>query len=310
MIYAKKVKHSINPLTGVGPATFLLEYPLEIHAELMTHRVFSRNAASGRAIPILSVIGQAKNNTVMPIWTQNESGMQGNRVTDITTINAANSILADLLDATVNAVEALQELGIHKQNVNRYLNAFTHIRVIVTSVEWLNWFDLRYDEAAKPEIYELAKAMAAEFYMVPPTVLAEGDWHTPFAPQGLSVTDRKIISTSMCAQVSYRKEDATLEKALILHDRLIHGGKLHASPFEHVCRVLGPNETPKGNLPGFFQYRTEIENKLYAEKIHEPEEPTAVSGGMAGARHLRSRPETEQHLGNVPDQKCPGYYTK
>jgi len=32
--------------------TFELEYPRFIHAELLTHRQFSRNSASSRAIPV------------------------------------------------------------------------------------------------------------------------------------------------------------------------------------------------------------------------------------------------------------------
>lgn len=57
--------------------TFELEYPRYIHAEVMTHRVFSRNAASSRAIPIAKMIEQVRENTVLPTWTQNEAGMQG-----------------------------------------------------------------------------------------------------------------------------------------------------------------------------------------------------------------------------------------
>jgi hypothetical protein len=59
--------------------TFQLVYPRFIHAEVMTHRVFSRNASSSRAIPtkrMLAAIAAAE--PAKPVdWRMNESGMQG-----------------------------------------------------------------------------------------------------------------------------------------------------------------------------------------------------------------------------------------
>ena len=42
--------------------TFELTYPRYIHSEFMTHRVFSRNASSSRAIPVKRMIEQVRNN--------------------------------------------------------------------------------------------------------------------------------------------------------------------------------------------------------------------------------------------------------
>lgn len=284
MIKALKILHSKCTLTGKEVSTFLLEYPLEIHAELLTHRDFGRNAASGRAIPTITVIEQCLNNTVIPLWTKNQSGMSGDRITDISTLNNLNQQVEKLLHKTIKVVNKMVELGAHKQNANRYLNAFTHIRVIVTSEEWDNWFNLRYDEEhAKPEIFELAKAMAAEFHTKPPTPLEPGDWHTPFADPSLPVEDRKKQSASLNAQVSFRKDDPSLEKADVVFSRLVLGNKLHASPFEHVCRILEPGEKPKGNLPSFHQYRTDIENEYYAD-VPKQEKFAPVNGSVVGSR--------------------------
>ena len=49
-IKAEIVADSINP-TGDGLTTYLLTFPKFILAELNTHRVFSKNSASSRAIP-------------------------------------------------------------------------------------------------------------------------------------------------------------------------------------------------------------------------------------------------------------------
>jgi thymidylate synthase ThyX len=48
-ITAKIIAHSITE-DGKEIITWELEYPRFIHAEFMTHRLFSRNAASSRAI--------------------------------------------------------------------------------------------------------------------------------------------------------------------------------------------------------------------------------------------------------------------
>src|SRR5208282_2522665 len=57
--------------------TIQLRYPRFIHAELMTHRVFSRNASSSRAIPVERLIEDIKRDTAMPIhWGKNQKGMQ------------------------------------------------------------------------------------------------------------------------------------------------------------------------------------------------------------------------------------------
>jgi thymidylate synthase ThyX len=51
MIKAKVITDSISKHTGQRITTFELDYNRYIHGELMTHRVFSRNSSSSRAIP-------------------------------------------------------------------------------------------------------------------------------------------------------------------------------------------------------------------------------------------------------------------
>src|SRR5574343_569748 len=82
MITAKIIKDSISPV-GKRITTFELEYPRFVHSELMTHRVFSRNAASSRAIPIETMIKQVLENPAMPVWWgKNQAGMQAKEELD------------------------------------------------------------------------------------------------------------------------------------------------------------------------------------------------------------------------------------
>lgn len=72
----KIISDSISP-SGVRLTTFQLKYQRFVHSELMTHRVFSRNASSSRAIPISKMIEQVRNDPAIPVeWGKNQPGMQ------------------------------------------------------------------------------------------------------------------------------------------------------------------------------------------------------------------------------------------
>jgi len=58
-IEAKIIEDSVGPGTR-RLTTFQLTYPRFIHAEFMTHRQFSRNASSSRAIPVEKQIAMIK----------------------------------------------------------------------------------------------------------------------------------------------------------------------------------------------------------------------------------------------------------
>ena len=61
MISAKVILCSQSNEQGAPPIwTMQLRYPRFIHAEFMTHRVFSRNASSSRAIPVKKQLEDAK----------------------------------------------------------------------------------------------------------------------------------------------------------------------------------------------------------------------------------------------------------
>jgi thymidylate synthase ThyX len=59
MTTALIIEDSINR-AGVRLVTMQLRYPRFVHAEFMTHRVFSRNASSSRAIPVAKMIKQVR----------------------------------------------------------------------------------------------------------------------------------------------------------------------------------------------------------------------------------------------------------
>lgn len=140
--------------------TFELCYPRFFHSELMTHRTFGRNASSSRAIPVKKMIADIEANTAMPLfWGLNQSGMQADVEADAEKLDAAKAVWLYASKSAIRHAETLNELGMHKQIVNRILEPFMFIRVIVTATEYDNFFNLRAHKDAQPEFKALALLM-------------------------------------------------------------------------------------------------------------------------------------------------------
>lgn len=286
--------------TGKAITTYELEFHRFILPEFLTHRIFSRNAASSRAIPVAKMIENIRNNPSVPLyWGKNQAGMQANEQHDdevlpISLILAVQSIsdkthdeavaflrkslpngkftkeLAweSIMNAVILQAEEFAKAGYHKQIVNRLTEPFQMIKVVLTSTEFDNFFWLRAHGDAQPEIRMLAEAMWDAKQKSTPEILQAGEWHLPYVdtlrevvykedsaeegtlgelvyyigdlenPTFLSLEDAKKVSASMCAQVSYRKSDDSLEKALMIFDRLVESKPAHASPMEHQATPM------------------------------------------------------------------------
>lgn len=276
MITAKIVADSISK-HGKRMTTFELEYPRFIHSEFMTHRMLSRNAASSRAIPLNTMIKLVWNNPATPVhWGYNQSGMQAE--TQLSGFGLKTTKLIWNLSGKVMCGFAwiLGKLNVHKQIANRILEPWSHIKVVASATEWDNFFHLRRHKDAQPEIQELANKMWEVYSKNTPKFLKDGEWHLPymdgynilpddgipFEDTDISVSDAIKISASLCAQVSYRKSDFSIEKALKIYNRLVASEPVHASPFEHQATPAKTNIAISGNLRGWTQYRQTIPNNV------------------------------------------------
>ena len=101
--------------------TIECEYPRSIHAQLLTHNVFSKNSSSTRAVPLEAAITQLLANPAKVIWTANQSGMQGNVITDQLLLDKAEGIQLDAMNNAIESARLNAENGIHKQNAGRLL---------------------------------------------------------------------------------------------------------------------------------------------------------------------------------------------
>lgn len=248
-ISAKIIAHSINP-NKEEICTYELEYPRFIHSEFMTHRVFSRNAASSRAIPVWKMIKQVWFNMAFPIyWGKKQAGMQATK--EISTPLKWLCISIWWISGMVASFFALilMGLGLHKQVANRILEPWIHIKVVMTTTKIDNWEHLRLHKDAQPEIYLLAYLMRKARKDSTPVQLKWGDWHLPYAPKVSSFTlkEKLQISSSCCAQVSYRLLNSSLGACIRIYDKMVHADVLHASPFEHPTQA---NIEGSGNFTG------------------------------------------------------------
>lgn len=257
-IKAKIIADSVNP-AGDRLTTFELEYPRFIHSEFMTHRMFSRNAASSRAIPIWNTIKQVIFNPAMPThWGKHKKGMQADGE-----VNAVSKFLSNFIWRFTGIVVAmfagiLKLLGIHKQVANRMMEPWVLIKVLVSSTDYSNFFELRAHPDAQPEIQELAYTMKYLYENNTPQKLKIGEWHVPYSSDKndplLSLFERLIVSVSCSAQVSFRRNNTSIDTAKRIVNKLYCAKPFHASPFEHQAKAVKIGDT-KGNFKNFEQLR-------------------------------------------------------
>lgn len=299
-IAVKIIKDSVSP-DGVRLTTYQLTYPRFIHAELMTHRVFSRNASSSRAIPVLKALALILEDMALPIhWGANQPGMQANAELPAWKRFIAETLWRGAGYVAVGFAYALAKLGAHKQLVNRIVEPWSHISVVVTATNFANWDALRNHKDAQPEIRELARKMRAERDSSVPRRLMRGQWHVPYVSDtetrahlhdiepgsdaySYAWQELREISAARCARVSYlthdgftpdREKDAALFARLVIRE---NDDPIHASPTEHQATPdfkVWVDEDGKewsrsslhGNFTGWIQHRQLLKGQYH----HEP----------------------------------------
>lgn len=267
MIDARIILDSINPC-GNRLTTWILVYPRIILAEFNTHRAFSRNSASSRAIPIEKIIGRVKDHPFIPTyWGANQKGMQAAAEIPIELQSDAIEIWLKARDNAIESVRSLLKLNVHKQIVNRLLEPWMYIETLVTGTDFENYFCLRAHPDAQPEFQKLAYLMLEKYNESIPTPVAEGDWHIPFADkhcEGLTLEEKLKVAAARQARVSYANFEGEIDhqKDFDLHDKLFAAG--HFSPFESSAQACATPER-HGNFVGWKQYRKTLPNECRSD---------------------------------------------
>lgn len=232
--------------------------PRFVLSEFNTHRDFSRNSASSRAIPVLKNIEKVLAEPFVPEdMRMNKKGMQeGDSLAEEARI-AAKQAWMTLMHHSIEASKILAGLEVHKHWANRPLELFNGQTIIVTATRWANFYALRNHPDAAPEMRKVAQSMLAAMEASTPTVLEVGDWHLP-----LVTNDDRIdsimaagsgghaellvkLSVARCARVSALTHDGKRDPQadLDLYERLASRG--HMSPLEHAAKVATSAEIRK-----------------------------------------------------------------
>lgn len=332
-IKARVVADSISP-AGIRLVTFEVEFPRFILPQVLTHRLLSRNTASTRAVPTQKTIERVRENPTKPLhWGKNRPGMQAyeecnSRVVlgmfqesvagmfeqvnvSVTREQAWDYAAAVMCDVS----EELSNSGYHKQVAGRLIETFQSTKMVISATEFCNFFWLRRDKDAQPEIKELADRMWEAMEASEPQQLEYGEWHLPYVhtyrdeisgaldyvsshkivyenEDFLTLEQAQKVSVSCCAQVSYRRNDTSLEKAEKIYDMLVTSRPVHASALEHCA-------TPMKSLHG--KYWPYDENKRRQVEKDQPGVTHRDVNNMAWSNNLRG---WVQYRALVPENTC------
>ena len=313
MTYAKIIADSISP-EGVRLTTYEVRFHRFVLAEFNTHRVFSRNSASSRAIPVEKMLDRFRYDSAMPVaWPAEQKGMQGGTDLEGDDLDDAQSLVGEVHAATYRAV--MDYLGkhqkpqrLHKSVINRLLEWGQWHTAVVTSTSWENFFEQRCSPLAQPEIRVAAEMMREAYDASEPRKLTEGEWHLPYIePQdweAISVAAKSMespaldqemaamgtkISAARCARVSYLTQDGKrdIEQDLTLYERLVTAEPPHWSPLEHVATPWAANRQCEGiDFPATAG--------SWSSWIDVPVDHLPKVGNLLGWRSLRTEVEAQK----------------
>lgn len=271
---------------GVRNTTWKLEYWRAMHGEVMTHRVFSRNASSSRARPSKVVRHQILTNPAGPTeWLSNKSGMTGGEP-----LSPVKAMLCDFLWFQVGAKFnaglswSLEKLGAHKQYANRCMEPWEYIHVVVSATETDNFFMLRDHPDAQPEMQQIARGMKHSQEQNTPRKLSKGEWHLPFVTdeerEHMTTEELLVCSTARCARTTFADFDGSkpsYKRDLGTYQKLVGSSPMHMSPSEHPSQAVVGRWA---NMVNFRQHRWALEgnpvkdvdlSKLLPSRLPQPE---------------------------------------
>lgn len=297
MTYAKVIADSVSA-EGHRITTMEVRFHRFVLAEFNTHRAFSRNSASSRAIPLRKQLQRIREDMAEPLsWPAEQKGMQGGAEVD--RVESARETWRTAGNEAAVLAEYLGDIGVHKSVANRLLEPFMWHTVVVTSTEWQNFFDQRCSTLAQPEIRAAAELMREAYNASSMLYLKPDEWHTPYispediqavtatldlGPNMYQEAKRKIskISAARCARVSYLTQNGIRDilEDLNLFNRLVNADPPHWSPLEHVATPWPVNADPGYNL---YYYEGNVKHKAVGQRPR--------IGNLLGWRSLRTEHE-------------------
>lgn len=277
MAYECRVeKDSIAP-TGVRLTTWVLTLPRIMLAELNTYRMFSRNSASSRAIPVEKQIKRVLEDPFIPIyWGKNRKGMQAAQELSTEEIVVAKQRWLRGRDQAVETAQQLLAVGVHKQITNRVLEPYMWHTVIVSATDVQNYFNQRIHRDAQPEIRRAAEMMRDTMEASTPRLVNYCEWHMPLVTDEEREAEPDLpwlwISAGRCARVSYLTHDGRRapQEDIDLAKGLVENG--HLSPLEHVATPIGEYVMDGTDYEGNFRLWRQLRKTIPGEAVFQPKQ--------------------------------------
>lgn len=264
MYRAQILKDSVAP-NGVRLTTIEVEYPHAVHKDIMTHRAFSRNFQSFRAMPPEDVIAKIEEDPFIPeTFNSRVKGMHQGDELDKNTQEVLRLDWMTQIDSAIDIARNWLSHDVAKQQINFLLQDFTWIKGIITATEWDNFWGLRADvidpnAQPRPEVKIIAQLMKKAYTNSEPQELQNGEWHRPLVfPEDEAVLDERalnLLSAGRCARVSYDKHSLSepIASSLSRAEILMKNG--HWSPVEHIATPGHEADKFSGNFRGWVQLR-------------------------------------------------------
>ena len=325
LITAKVIADSINE-TGQRLTTFELEFPRLILSECNTHGAIEKNTSSSRAIPVSKMLDHILEQNLKPIYFgSKKSGMQaGNELTG-EGLDFVKCVWGSSLESAVEYAEMLDKAGVAKEVTNRITEPYQLIKAVWSATDWENWFNLRLEKDADPNICMLAYKMYEAMSKSVPVLLKKGEYHLPYVGKYdipvaysdlggyeyetgynvfyydkerdhtiehcLTLEEAIKYSVASCASVSYRATDMTLDKAEKIWNMLVKSEVVHASPLTHVATPISKEIEIENSDYQTIGFINRIGNPSTWEEgvTHMRRDGTLCSGRFAGfiqQRHL------------------------
>ena len=263
------IAQTFNHRTKSTITTFQITMPRFVLAQLNKHRILSSNTESNRAVPIAKKDAKLLANPYFPLsWGTNQKGMQSGVPLQGFKHHLANLIWFLSLHSQRIYGNLLHRLGVHKEIVNRLTEPFQLVDIVITGTQWDNFFNLRTNITAQPEIREIALLMKKAVTEFPDFQITSDDvfLHLPYVhpEEKEKYKDDFLvlfaISSARCARVSYLNHtgnsNVTADVKLFL--RLVKSG--HWSALEH-CAIASNQLALFGNFIGWIPVRKLFEGE-------------------------------------------------
>lgn len=226
---------------GNRVTTFVLTFPRYILAELNTHRLFSKNSASSRAIPFKKMLKSVMEDPFTPIaWQREHKGMQGTEYLDETESKYAKMAWLEGRDRAISSAQHLSNCDVTKQLTNRQLEAYLWHKVILTSTEFENFFVQRCpqytfidEELGLNETYR-SKLDAIEGGVQPET----GDSYLDWAKLNKGQGEIHIMELAECMWDAMNESEPKLLEAGEWH--IPFGDRIDEDKVVQACIDAGP----------------------------------------------------------------------